>query len=97
FLIEKVERANVTRRIVVLLLGAALLAQLACGDALKSLRGDGSTTKGAPPAPHFKPGFNLFTPEQDIEVGKESAQEIAQQVPLLNDSAVVNYVRQLGA
>ena len=91
----KVERAGGTRRVVVLLLGAVLL-QLACGDALKSLRGDG-TTKGAPPAPHFKPGFNLFTPEQDIEVGRESAQQIAQQVPLLNDGAVVSYVRGLGA
>jgi hypothetical protein len=93
----KVERTSGRRLVVVLLLVAALLAQLACGDALKSLRGDNGPTKGAPPAPHFKPGFNLFTPEQDIEVGRESAQQIAQQVPLLNDSAVVNYVRSLGA
>jgi hypothetical protein len=48
-------------------------------------------------APHFKPGFNLFTPEQDIQMGRQSAEEVAQQVPLLSDERIVNYVRQLGA
>ncbi|HKG23673.1 MAG TPA: M48 family metallopeptidase [Blastocatellia bacterium] len=48
-------------------------------------------------APHFKPGFNLFKPEQDIELGVQSAQKIAQQVPISRDEMTVNYVRQLGA
>ena len=48
-------------------------------------------------APHFKPGFNLFKPEQDIELGRQSAQKIAQEVPLSRDEMTVNYVRQLGA
>ena len=68
----------------------------------KTLLGDKSGSDGyggasSRPAPHFKPGFNLFTPQQDIELGRQSAREVAQQVPLLRDEAVVNYVRQLGA
>ncbi len=51
----------------------------------------------ARPAPHFSPGFNLFKPEQDIELGRQSAAKVAGQVPLLRDERVVNYVRQLGA
>jgi hypothetical protein len=76
-------------------LGVALVAQLACGG-LFSNRG-GSTTGGARPAPHFEPGFNLFTPQQDVEVGRRSAEQIASQVPILNDAPTVNYIRALGA
>ena len=75
------------------LAAAFVLGQLACGN-LFSGRGDSATGK---PAPHFEPGFNLFSPEQDIELGKRSAQQIAQQMPLLNDEPIVTYVRQLGA
>ncbi|MGI9108010.1 MAG: M48 family metalloprotease [Pyrinomonadaceae bacterium] len=71
--------------------------QLACGGSggggLLSGRGGG----GGKPAPHFEPGFNLFSPEQDIELGKRSAQQIAQEVPILNDEPTVSYIRQLGA
>jgi predicted Zn-dependent protease len=70
-----------------------LLAQLACGG----LFGGGAGAGSARPAPHFQPGFNLFTPEQDVEVGRRSAEEIARQVPLLNDAPTVNYIRSLGA
>jgi Zn-dependent protease with chaperone function len=72
-----------------------LLAQLACGGLFSDR--SGTTTDGARPAPHFKPGFNLFSPEQDIELGKRSAQEIARETPLLADAQTVNYVKQLGA
>lgn len=58
--------------------------------------GGGSEGASAQPAPHFKPGFNLFTPEQDIELGRRSAAEISQQVPLLRDEQVVSYVQRLG-
>lgn len=62
-------------------------------------RGGSSSSDGASarPAPHFKPGFNLFSPEQDVEIGRKSAAEVSTQVPLLSDEGVVNYVRQLGA
>lgn len=75
-----------------------LVAQLSCGgNGVLPGGGGGSSSSGAPPAPHFKPGFNLFSPEQDIQTGRESAQQMAQQVPLLRDEQIVNYVRALGA
>ena len=87
------------RSAVVLLLFISLLAsQPAC----KTLLGDKSGPTGygdaatSRPAPHFKPGFNLFTPEQDIQLGRQSAEEVARQVPLLRDERIVSYVRRLG-
>jgi hypothetical protein len=74
-------------------LSLCLAAQLSCG--LWS-RDDGGAAEGRP-APHFRPGFNLFSPEQDVELGRMSAQEIARQVPIMSDEPTVNYVRQLGA
>ncbi|MBD0369325.1 MAG: M48 family metalloprotease [Pyrinomonadaceae bacterium] len=71
---------------------ALQLVLISCGG-----RSGVSEGGSAQPAPHFKPGFNLFTPEQDIELGRKSAAEVATQVPLLNDQAVVAYVQQLGA
>jgi Zn-dependent protease with chaperone function len=44
----------------------------------------------------FKPGFNLFSHDQDIQVGKESVAEIEKQVPLLKDARVEQYVSTLG-
>jgi hypothetical protein len=87
------------RRSVAVLLALSLLAsQFAC----KSLLGDKSGADGyggaaTRNAPHFKPGFNLFTPEQDIQMGRQSAEEVAREAPLLQDERIVNYVRQLGA
>ncbi|HEY9283503.1 MAG TPA: M48 family metallopeptidase [Pyrinomonadaceae bacterium] len=75
------------------LAASLLLTQAACGR----LFSGGETETGARPAPHFEPGFNLFTPEQDVELGRRSAAEIAQQVPLLRDEQTLRYVRQLGA
>ncbi len=86
------------RKLITALIAVWMIAQLACGGG--GLLGDrssgGAGNGGARPA-HFRPGFNLFSPEQDVELGRKSAQEIARQVPLLRDEATVNYVRQLGA
>jgi Zn-dependent protease with chaperone function len=79
------------KSVAILIAFSLLLLQLSCGGRA----GDSETS--ARPAPHFKPGFNLFTPEQDIELGRRSAAEVAAQVPLLRDEAIVSYVRQLGA
>jgi len=43
-----------------------------------------------------KPGFNLFSAEQDVEVGRQSAAEAEQQLPLLRDAAVQDYVNRIG-
>src|SRR5947208_4539491 len=44
----------------------------------------------------IKPGFNLFSAEQDVEVGRQSATEAEQQLPILNDSQVNAYVNRIG-
>jgi len=84
------------QKIAAILVALSLLSlQLACGGlSNRSGRLGGGR---AEQAPHFKPGFNLFKVEQDIELGRQSAQKIAQQVPLLRDETTVNYARQLGA
>ena len=44
----------------------------------------------------LKPGWNMFTPQQDIEVGKRAATDAAKQLPLCNDPKVDAYLTQLG-
>jgi len=44
----------------------------------------------------LKPGWNLFTPEQDIQIGKQASAGVGRQVLLLNDPRVDNYLDALG-
>ena len=37
-----------------------------------------------------KPGFNLFSPQQDIEIGKQSALEAEKQLQLIRDGRLLN-------
>jgi predicted Zn-dependent protease len=41
-------------------------------------------------------GFNLFSPEQDIQLGETSAEEIMRQVVVLHDERTEAYVQRLG-
>jgi Zn-dependent protease with chaperone function len=43
-----------------------------------------------------RPGFNLFTVEQDIELGRQSAQQVERQLPMLHEPAVERYVADIG-
>jgi beta-barrel assembly-enhancing protease len=69
---------------------ALLFVQTACGGLLAGAEW------GAQGRPHEPAGFNLFTPEQDVELGDLSAGEIARQVSLLRDERVNAYVQRLG-
>jgi Zn-dependent protease with chaperone function len=42
------------------------------------------------------PGFNLFSSEQDVQIGQQSAAEAERQLPILNDSQVTGYVDTIG-
>lgn len=44
----------------------------------------------------LKPGWNLFTPEQDIQIGQQASARIGRQVLLLNDPRVDDYLDALG-
>lgn len=43
-----------------------------------------------------KPGFNLFSAQQDIEIGQKSAKEVEHQLPILHDRSVERYVEKVG-
>jgi predicted Zn-dependent protease len=59
-------------------------------------RNSNTTAPGSPPASRFKPGFNLFSPEQDVQMGQQSAQQIMRETPMLEDQQISAYVEQLG-
>lgn len=45
----------------------------------------------------LKPGFNLFSKQQDIELGREASREVEKEAPLLHDTRVDHYLQRLGA
>lgn len=44
----------------------------------------------------LKPGWNVFSPQQDVEIGKEVSKQAEQQLVLLNDRRVDGYLDRLG-
>lgn len=44
----------------------------------------------------LKPGWNMFSPQQDIEVGEQVSPDAERQLPMLNNARVDNYVNALG-
>ncbi len=44
----------------------------------------------------LKPGMNFFKPEEDIQLGQDAAKEAEQQLPLLKNAQVDEYLNQLG-
>lgn len=71
-----------------------LLGQAGCG-------GLGSGNTAAPPGsrtqPRFKPGFNLFSTKQDVQMGEQSAAQVLRETPMLDDPEVTTYISRLGA
>ena len=48
------------------------------------------------PGEPLKPGFNVFSKEQDIQLGRQAAAQVRQQVPLVQNSQLQNYIAQIG-
>lgn len=44
----------------------------------------------------LNPGWNMFSPQQDIEVGQQVAPDAERQLQMLNNSRVDDYVNTLG-
>src|SRR5262245_38609644 len=78
-----------------LLILPLLIAQAGCSG----MGGGGPLT--APPGsksqPRFKPGFNLFSPQQDVQIGEQSAAQVLHETPMLDDPEISGYVGRLGA
>ncbi len=44
----------------------------------------------------IEPEKNKYTPEQDVELGRQAAAEVRQQMPMLNDERIEDYVERIG-
>jgi predicted Zn-dependent protease len=44
----------------------------------------------------FHPGFNLFSKQQDLQLGQESAAQVRKQMPLVRDPFLNDYVNRVG-
>lgn len=44
-----------------------------------------------------KSGYNMFSPAQDVEIGRQSAAQAESQLPILRNSTVNNYVNSIGS
>jgi hypothetical protein len=45
---------------------------------------------------HLKPGWNLFSPQQDVQIGQQVSRDAERKLPMLNDSRVDSYLNNLG-
>ncbi len=54
------------------------------------------TTSAVSAQTKIKSGFNLFSTEQDVEIGRQSAAEAERQLPLLSNPSVASYVGAIG-
>lgn len=70
---------------------ALLVVQTACGGGLLA---GGGPVRGL--FSEASSRFNLFSPEQDVELGSASAAEIERQSVVLDDERVARYVQRLG-
>src|SRR5690349_14696208 len=48
-----------------------------------------------PARTRIQPGFNLFTVQQDIEIGRQQSAQAEQQLPLLRDAAIDAYLNRV--
>jgi beta-barrel assembly-enhancing protease len=44
----------------------------------------------------LKPGWNLFSKEQDVQLGREAAAQVEQQMPVVRDQELNAYVQRIG-
>ncbi len=44
----------------------------------------------------INPGFNLFSPQDDVQVGQQSAAQAEQKLPILNDAQTNAYINRIG-
>jgi len=46
--------------------------------------------------PDFKPSYNFYSPQEDVQVGKENSVQVDRQLPLLKDPDSLRYLNALG-
>ena len=48
------------------------------------------------PGDPISPGYNVYTPEQDVQIGKEASAEIRKQVEVVDNPQLQDYISDLG-
>lgn len=48
------------------------------------------------PGDPVRPGYNVYSPEQDVQLGKQAASEIRKQVDVVDDPELQGYISRLG-
>jgi predicted Zn-dependent protease len=48
------------------------------------------------PGDPINPGYNVYSPEQDVEIGRQAAAEVRQQVDIVDNPALQSFVRAVG-
>ena len=44
-----------------------------------------------------RPGFNIFSVDQDVEIGRQSVLQLEKKLPVMNEATAQRYVASLGA
>src|SRR6266545_1163719 len=47
-------------------------------------------------AREFKPGFNMFSKQQDVQLGREASQQVLQQYQVVQNQFLQNYLKRIG-
>ena len=55
-----------------------------------------TTTLWAQGPSRFHPGFNLFSKQQDVQLGQEAANQVRQKMHVINDPVLTDYVNRVG-
>ena len=55
-----------------------------------------SCVAGAQQARFYNPGYNFFTPQQDVQVGKQAEAQELSKLPILRDPQAAQYITGLG-
>src|SRR3989442_10142349 len=56
----------------------------------------GAACAARQPGSALKPGFNLFSKEQDVQLGREASQQVLQQYEVVQNPFLENYLRTVG-
>jgi predicted Zn-dependent protease len=54
-----------------------------------------ATSQASAQTGHGGGGFNLFSPEQDVQLGRQAAQQVEQQLPIVQNARVHDYVEEV--
>src|SRR5215471_4397997 len=74
-----------------------LLRRVFAGTVLVALSGAVSVSWAArKPGDPLRPGFNLFSRQDDVKVGQENAKQVLQQYDVVNNPFLQDYVQRLG-